>query len=181
MIVVAIIGLLAAIAVPNFVKFQARSKQAEGKTNIKAIYVAEASYMAEKDTYTDKVSVLGFAPERANRYTYRLNWKGPLQGRSTKDETVDGAVPSFVGFEADTFKFGNASGIVADMTSWACQAPPVVPGSTGSFVATAIGNIDSDNDEYDCWQVGTIPGWSYSDQSWHAPGDVVNVLNDTLH
>ena len=37
MIVVAIIGILAAIAVPNFIRFQARSKQAEAKANLKAL------------------------------------------------------------------------------------------------------------------------------------------------
>ncbi|HEX9605302.1 MAG TPA: prepilin-type N-terminal cleavage/methylation domain-containing protein, partial [Myxococcales bacterium] len=36
MIVVAIIGILAAIAIPNFIKFQARSKQSEAKANLKA-------------------------------------------------------------------------------------------------------------------------------------------------
>ncbi len=51
MIVVAIIGILAAIAIPNFVKFQCRSKQSEAKTNLKALYVAEESYYAEQDVY----------------------------------------------------------------------------------------------------------------------------------
>lgn len=51
MIVVAIIGILAAIAIPNFVKFQCRSKQSEAKTNLKALYVAEESYYAEQDQY----------------------------------------------------------------------------------------------------------------------------------
>jgi type IV pilus assembly protein PilA len=51
MIVVAIIGILAAIAIPNFVKFQCRSKQSEAKGNMKALYVAQESYRAEFDTY----------------------------------------------------------------------------------------------------------------------------------
>jgi type IV pilus assembly protein PilA len=51
MIVVAIIGILAAIAIPNFVKFQCRSKQSEAKGNLKALYVAQESYRAEFDTY----------------------------------------------------------------------------------------------------------------------------------
>ena len=37
MIVVAIIGILAAIAIPNFLRFQLRSRVGEGKTNIAAI------------------------------------------------------------------------------------------------------------------------------------------------
>ena len=51
MIVVAIIGILAAIAIPNFVRFQLRSKSSEGKTNLAAIRTAEESYFAEFGTY----------------------------------------------------------------------------------------------------------------------------------
>ena len=40
MIVVAIIGILAAIAIPNFVKFQMRSKVSEARLNMKAIATA---------------------------------------------------------------------------------------------------------------------------------------------
>jgi type IV pilus assembly protein PilA len=47
MIVVAIIGILAAIAIPNFLKFQLRSKTGEAKTNLAAIRTAEESYFAE--------------------------------------------------------------------------------------------------------------------------------------
>ena len=52
MIVIAIIGILAAIAIPNFVKFQCRSKQSEARSSLKAIYTAEEAYRAEYDTYT---------------------------------------------------------------------------------------------------------------------------------
>ncbi len=46
MIVVAIIGILAAIAIPNFVRFQARSKQSEAKVNLKSAFTAEKAYFA---------------------------------------------------------------------------------------------------------------------------------------
>ena len=42
MIVVAIIGILAAIAIPNFLRFQLKSKTSEGKVNLAAIRTAEA-------------------------------------------------------------------------------------------------------------------------------------------
>ncbi len=51
MIVVAIIGILAAIAVPNFVKFQCRAKQTEAKGGLKVLLVAEDTYRATNDTY----------------------------------------------------------------------------------------------------------------------------------
>lgn len=41
MIVVVIIGILAAIAIPNFLKFQLRSKSAEAPGNLAAIYTME--------------------------------------------------------------------------------------------------------------------------------------------
>ncbi len=51
MIVVAIIGILAAIAIPNFVRFQLRAKSSEGKMNLAAIRTAEEGYFAEFGTY----------------------------------------------------------------------------------------------------------------------------------
>lgn len=51
MIVVAIIGILAAIAIPNFLRFQLKSKSSEGKVNIAAIRTAEESYLAEFGNY----------------------------------------------------------------------------------------------------------------------------------
>ncbi len=72
LIVVAIIGMLAAIAIPNFIRFQARSKQAEARTNLKAVFTGQKSRHAEKDSYTALLGETGFSPERGNRYSYDL-------------------------------------------------------------------------------------------------------------
>ena len=53
MIVVAIIGILAAIAIPNFIKFQLRAKAGESKVNLAGIRTAEESYFADAGTYLD--------------------------------------------------------------------------------------------------------------------------------
>ena len=60
MIVVAIIGILAAIAIPNFIAMQYRSKRSELQPNIKAIKTAQLSYDASFDEY---VNVSSFHPD----------------------------------------------------------------------------------------------------------------------
>jgi len=57
MIVVAIIGILAAIAIPNFVKFQLRSKAGEGKLTLAGVRTAENAYAGEYGTYVDFAAV----------------------------------------------------------------------------------------------------------------------------
>jgi type IV pilus assembly protein PilA len=51
MIVVAIMGILAAIAIPLFMTYQLRSKTAEVKGNLAAIQVAEQAYYSEAGVY----------------------------------------------------------------------------------------------------------------------------------
>ncbi len=56
MIVVAIIGILAAIAIPNFLRFQLKAKSSEGKTNLAAIRTAEESYYSEFGLYVSALA-----------------------------------------------------------------------------------------------------------------------------
>lgn len=58
MIVVAIIGILAAIAIPNFVAMQYRSKRAELPPNVEGIKTAEIAYDAAYDTLIEQSSFL---------------------------------------------------------------------------------------------------------------------------
>ena len=51
MVVVAIIAILAAIAIPQYRKFQLKSKTSEAKMNIGAIVTAEESFAAENGLY----------------------------------------------------------------------------------------------------------------------------------
>ena len=51
MIVVAIIGILAAIAIPNFMTFRLKAKTSEAKSNLGSIRTCEEAYKAEKDVY----------------------------------------------------------------------------------------------------------------------------------
>ncbi len=51
MITLAVVGVLAAIAIPLLASYQLRSKSAEAKTNLAAIRVLEESYYSEYQTY----------------------------------------------------------------------------------------------------------------------------------
>ncbi len=68
MIVVAIIGILASIAVPNFLKFQARARTSEAKANLKGFFTSAKSYFAERATFI--CGNCGFSPEKNNAYSY---------------------------------------------------------------------------------------------------------------
>jgi type IV pilus assembly protein PilA len=81
MIVVAIIGILAAVAIPNFMKFQTKAKQSEAKTNLKAAYVAAKSKYADTQSYALMYHFVtkaggvytGYAPENNRKYNYAGN------------------------------------------------------------------------------------------------------------
>jgi type IV pilus assembly protein PilA len=78
MIVVAIIGILAAIAIPNFLRFQLKSKTTEGKVNLAAIRTAEESYLAEFGNYVTAANHPAAAPTTTKR-----QWTAPALGFDT--------------------------------------------------------------------------------------------------
>jgi type IV pilus assembly protein PilA len=52
MVVVAIIGILSAIAIPNYQRYQARSRQSEAKMNLSTGYTMEQGFYAEAGSFT---------------------------------------------------------------------------------------------------------------------------------
>ena len=74
MIVVAIIGILAAIAIPNFLNYQCKAKQAEAKQALGTIAKSQEAYLAEYDIYADTTGKIGFAVKGdTQRYTYGMS------------------------------------------------------------------------------------------------------------
>jgi type IV pilus assembly protein PilA len=95
MIVVAIIGILAAIAIPNFLRYRLKARTSEATSNLGAIRTTEVAFYAEWSWYVGnqaatpvldrtfnsvkvdwvadtRFSILGFAPEGATFYSYAL-------------------------------------------------------------------------------------------------------------
>jgi len=77
MIVVAIIGILTTIAVPNFNRFQAKARQSEAKSQLASIYAAEKSFYAEWNTYWGDFRDIGFEP--VGRLNYHVGFAGSGQ------------------------------------------------------------------------------------------------------
>jgi len=146
MIVVAIIGILAAIAIPNFLRFQLRAKSSEGKTNLAAIRTAEEGYFAEFGTYVDaailptgtpgssKVSwpasapgfdVVGWSPEGDVYFRYEISDNG-----SPSNEFLAAAVADID---------GNGTGTTggAENQAWAYVKPE--PGASATTAASILG------------------------------------------
>src|SRR4030066_1754209 len=67
---VAIIGILAAIAIPNFLSFVSKARISEVKSNLEAVYKAETSYFAEKDRYSNSFVEIRWVPVGGAFYTY---------------------------------------------------------------------------------------------------------------
>jgi type IV pilus assembly protein PilA len=55
MLTVGIIGAMAAIAIPNFVTYQARSRRSEAFTNLAAMASAQKAFQAERNVYHDSL------------------------------------------------------------------------------------------------------------------------------
>jgi prepilin-type N-terminal cleavage/methylation domain-containing protein len=68
MIVVAIIAILAAIAIPNFLKFQAKSKQSEARTLLTGVYEAEMGFFATQNYFSGDADLIGFEPASQPKY-----------------------------------------------------------------------------------------------------------------
>jgi type IV pilus assembly protein PilA len=173
MIVVAIIGILAAIAIPNFLRFQARSRQAEAKVNLKAIFTGQKSRYSEDYAYSVNMGTIGFRPERGNRYEYDVGLDAAAGGTCAAADAADRTASVEVvqgqgcAIGADVFRYGasyaypnagaltNAGVVSVDVVSTGSSlfaAPSAVlvgvSDSTTcplcSFYAAARGNIDGD-------------------------------------
>lgn len=72
MVVVAIIGILSAVAIPNFKKYQAKSKTSEAKLHLANIYTAESASMSDYDQYATCLSSMGITapPASSNFYAF---------------------------------------------------------------------------------------------------------------
>jgi hypothetical protein len=124
------IGVMAMIAIPNFVKFSCRAKQSEAKSNLKAGFQAQMSLFAEYGEF-GSIKNSGFQPEPINRYTYCFNATDCLPC----DPKVAGCSETVAAARA------------------ACSSAFYSSENGGDFKLCAAGNIDSDRKDLDIWTI----------------------------
>ncbi|MBK7948644.1 MAG: prepilin-type N-terminal cleavage/methylation domain-containing protein [Deltaproteobacteria bacterium] len=127
MIVVAIIGVLASVAIPSFINYQLSSKRTEAYANLSALAKAQKSYFAEYNTFVPALSEPGFtlgsvAPTTTTRS------KVPLE---TAFAAVGWVPDGDVFFDYDTATPGNSG-------SGTCTCVDAC------FTAAAYGDLDGD-------------------------------------
>ncbi len=82
MVVVAIIGILATLAVPQYKKFQAKSRQSEARLSLGGAYTIEQSFAAENASYTTCLGQAGYNRDGV-RFYYSVGFAGPALNQQT--------------------------------------------------------------------------------------------------
>ncbi len=171
MVVVGIIGILAAVAVPNLLKFQAKAKQTNAKTELSALYGVEKAYMVEYNTYTPNFMALGYAPDGVpmtsgcpSSKPDSVNIEGKVDGWpmryyatgfASTNTSTDGVSTSLTAAIAcKTMSAGNTAGF-EDLTP---KLTGIVTKGTATaatdFTASAVGRISSDSNTLnDVWSI----------------------------
>jgi type IV pilus assembly protein PilA len=135
MVVVAIIGILVAIAAPAYMAWRAKSIQSEAKSNLAGVYVSEITFYGEHTRYSGFMETGYQVAGTTQRYTYRA--------QATDATAAPGAIEVLAptsGPSAENTVVGAAS-----MTA-----------ATPGFTATATGNIDSEAVTIDQWHVNDV-------------------------
>lgn len=139
MIVVAIIGLLAAIGIPQYAKFQAKARTSEAKAHLSSIFNGEVSFKAEWNTYTTDLSDIGVGAVGSNlRYTAGFtaaacaNYAAGASSQDTTRTQIHTISSGDATWVAAT-GLSSGGGATAQLTGSACDGP------TG-FTAVAVGD-----------------------------------------
>jgi type IV pilus assembly protein PilA len=157
MVVVAIIGILSAVAIPNFKRYQAKTKTSEAKLQLSSIYSALTALQSDYDGYGDCLTYAGYSAPTANNY-YAVGFSAnTAAANAIVRANAGGAVTDC---PDNQFRFPgrkNVGGGIA-VVGWMTSIPVTITvAATGvSFTAGAIGPIDPANNaaaSADAWTI----------------------------
>ena len=89
MIVVVIIGILAALAYPNLEKYLKRARQTEAKTNLIAIYTAQKIYFTLHQSYAEDINELDLSLAQGDPYTFTIQEASTSTFKAQAEGNID--------------------------------------------------------------------------------------------
>jgi type IV pilus assembly protein PilA len=132
MIVVAIIGILAAIAIPNFLSYQGKARQSEARVNLSGVYVSQVAFYGARGGFGN-FGQIGYTLGSVSngtcsvcRYTYRV--------------------------AAPMTDIGGAAETIVSSAGSQTEGTPASATTASQFTVTAAGNIDTDT-AIDQWHI----------------------------
>jgi type IV pilus assembly protein PilA len=182
MVVVAIIGLLSAVAVPNFKKYQAKAKTSEAKLQLSAIYTAEQAFYSDYGIYANCLAYMGYDPSAEIVQRYYLTgfpslaanitagantaYNQALSAGLSNDTLGNGGCPNNAGSVAGSTFFpagkGIGTSIVTTYGGGTVNAALTVATSTVTTAASAAAGlgtqVDQANQAFRAVAVGIIDG-----------------------
>jgi type IV pilus assembly protein PilA len=144
MIVVGIIGILVAIAAPNFNKYQAKARQSEAKIGLAAIYSAEKSFFSEYSVYLASCDAVGYAPEGVKRL-YAMGWSVLSNSANAISQGYAGTFTN-IGFPA----------LNPPYAAVAITALTAADTTNTAFTAQAVGRIINSGTTNDEWTITDV-------------------------
>lgn len=181
MIVVAIIGILSAIAIPNFQSFQMKTRQSEAKNALAAIYQAEKAFHQEWAQYFADFRDIGYAPEGVMRYSVTVSSDAvrvsptAISGYMGPSGPVN--APTFFNTNlycddatatVTNFSVCNTDPDYADAATMAAAIANADSLNINSFRAAAASDLDRDRADG-----GSIDSWTMDHTK-----KLINVIND---
>jgi len=107
MIVVAIIGIFAAIAYPSYTEYVTRAKRADGKVALLKVQLAQEKYRANNPTY-DTLAQIGASSTSPDRYYTIAVLTGADAPTATTYKVTAAPLPPFTDATCGTFAVNQA-------------------------------------------------------------------------
>lgn len=145
MVVVAIIGILSSVAVPQFRKYQGRAKQSEAKIALSSVYQTEVTALADYDTYASCIFQLGMETPAGGYYV--VGFVADFVGTATTGGNAQVRARGLTGCAEGAANYSVQPLAAAHKKVSAAALVTVVPAGNvaqlATFIAGAAGNISA--------------------------------------
>lgn len=156
MIAVAIVGILASVAIPGYIRYSLRSKSAEAKLNLAAIKTSQFAFFANNDNFANVTTALPAAVPGAVKAVWPSNTCPAGCNRTNTTACTQFACINFQPSARVYYQYGVATRLAAR---------PI----TAEFSAGALGDLDADSNRA-----------SFTYQSNNVVGGTLGILADPI-